>query len=317
VYIKKLIFLGYAVVILILATGCTPKNPLPLGKNYPSSSIIIPFIPPRSQLCASTSIQMVSSYWQSKTSYIPKLSVQELDARTLIPAKGGTLQIELAATARANGLIAYPLEATFEALFAELSQHHPVIVLVNRSYSWYPLWHYAPVSGYDGDKRTMTIHFSDQPNEALSIETFAALWKRSDNWGVVLLPPSELPASIAPKTFLRSAYEFEKIGMRKEAIVAYKSALLRWSDDLDILFALGTAYYHSNHLVEAEQSYRKILSIQPSHPLACNNLSLLLCHLGKSKEALSVLEKAVTNDMEIQKIIIATREEIQIGCRLP
>jgi len=133
----------------------------------------------------------------------------------------------------------------------------------------------------------------------------------------VLLPPSELPASIAPKTFLRSAYEFEKIGMRKEAIVAYKSALLRWSDDLDILFALGTAYYHSNHLVEAEQSYRKILSIQPSHPLACNNLSLLLCHLGKSKEALSVLEKAVTNDMEIQKIIIATREEIQIGCRLP
>lgn len=315
VTLKKSFFLGYITVLLILATGCAPKNPLPLGKNYSSSSTNVPFVSPRSQLCASTAIQMVSMYWQAKMSYIPKLSGQELDGRTLIPAKGGTLQIELVAAARANGLIPYPLEPTFEVLFSELSAHHPVIVLVNRSYSWYQLWHYVTVNGYDADSRTVTIHFSDQPNEAVPIETFAALWKRSDNWGVVLLPPGELPVSISPKMFLRSAYEFEKTGMREESIVTYKSALSRWPDDVDILFALGTAYYYSNHLEEAEQSYRKILLIQASHPLACNNLALLLCHTSRSDEAMQILAKAVTDDVEIQKIIKATQEEIGAGCR--
>lgn len=299
-----------------MLSGCGPKDPFPPGNHYSSSNINIPFIPPRSELCASTSIQMVSLYWQSTTSYLPKLSLQDLDERTLIPEKKGTFQIELVSAARANGLIAYPLEPTFDSLFSELLVHHPVIVLVNRSFSWYPLWHYAPVTGYNGDKRTIALHFSDRPNEALSIETFAALWKRSDNWGVILLPPGELPVSISSKTFLRSAYELEKIGMIKEAITAYKSALFRWPEDLDILFALGTAYHHSNQLMEAERSYRQLLSIYPSSPLALNNLAVLLCHTGRSNEALLMIKKAVTDDITIQNILKTTRDEIEMGCNV-
>lgn len=297
-----------------MATGCAPKDPLLPGKHYPSSIIDVPFVPPRTDMCGSTSIEMVSSYWQAKTSYKPSLSVQELDGRTLIPEKGGTLQVELVATARANGLIVYPLEPTFEALFAELAEHHPVIVLVNRSLSWYPLWHYLPVNGYDGEKRTVLTHFSDQSNEAIRIETFGALWKRSDNWGVVLLPPEHLPASASPKTFLRSAYAFEKAGMRDGAIRAYRSALLRWPEDADIHFALANAYYHAKHLSEAEESYRKLLTITPSHPLALNNLALLLCETGKSEEALKMLEQIVSEDTRIQAMIKATHEEIRSGC---
>ncbi|MDD2369333.1 MAG: PA2778 family cysteine peptidase, partial [Sulfuricurvum sp.] len=221
----------YAIVVTLMATGCVPKEPFPPEQHYASSAINVPFIPPRSELCGSTSIEMVSSYWQSTTSYIPKLTMQELDGYTLIPAKGGTLQIEMMTSARANGLIAYPMEPTFDALFAELSAHHPVIVLVNRSFSWHPLWHYAPVIGYDEEKRQIIVHFSDQPNEAVPLATFAALWKRSGNWGVVLLPPGELPALVSSKTVLRSIYEFEKAGDRLGAIRAYQSALIRWPED--------------------------------------------------------------------------------------
>jgi tetratricopeptide (TPR) repeat protein len=265
-------------------------------------------------MCASTSIQMVSEYWQSTTSYIPKLSVQELDGRTLIPAKRGTLQAELVATARADGLIAYPLEPTFDALFSELSGHNPVIVLVNRSYSWYPLWHYAPVTGYDARKRTVLTHFSDQPDEAIPIETFAALWKRSGNWGVVLVPPGHLPASSSPKTFLRAAYELEKTGMREDAIRAYESAHLRWPEDTDVLFALANAQHHSNLLGDAEENYRKLLALRASHPLALNNLALLLCRTGRPDEAVKLLERVSTEDARIQEMIKTTREEIAAGC---
>ncbi len=303
-----------AVSALIILSGCTPKEPLLSGKYHSSSNIKVPFVSPRSDLCGATSIEMVSSYWQSTTSYVPRLSQHELEGRTLIPAKGGTLQVELVATARANGLLVYPLNPTFDALFSELEKQHPVIVLVNRGYSWYPLWHYAPVIGYDAEKQTILMHFSDRPNEALPIATFAALWKRSGNWGVVLLPPGHLPASASSKTFLRSAYELEKTGMRDDAIIAYQSALLRWPKDTDILFALANAYYHSYQLRDAEQSYRKLLALKPGHPLALNNLADLLCRTGRSKDASRLLEKAVTEDMEIQSIIKATRKEIRNGC---
>ncbi len=257
---------------------------------------------------------MLSSYWQSETSYLPRLSLQELDGRTLISAKGGTLQVELIATARANGLIVYPLEPTFDALFTELAERHPVIVLVNRSFSWHPLWHYAPVTGYDAQTRSVFTHFSDRPNEAMGIETFAALWKRSDNWGVILLPPGELPASVSPKTFLRSVYAFEQTGMSEEAIRTYQSALVRWPQDPDIHFALANAQYHSNRLSDAEQSYRKLLSLHPSHPLALNNLALLLCRTGRADEALKLLERVVSDDIKIQEMVKSTREEIGAGC---
>jgi len=298
----------------IALSGCTPKEPLPLDKYRSSSNIKVPFVSPRSDLCGSTSIEMISSYWQSTTSYLPRLSRDELDGRTFIPAKGGTLQAELAATARANGLLVYPLNPTFAALFSELEKQHPVIVLVNRGYSWHPLWHYAPVTGYDRGKRSILMHFSDQPNEALPIATFAALWKRSGNWGVVLLPPGHLPASASSETFLHSAYELEKTGMMDDAIIAYQSALLRWPEDIDILFALANAYYHSHHLRDAEQSYRKLLSLEPGHPLALNNLADLLCRTGRSNDALRVLGEAVTDETGVQSIIKATRKEIANGC---
>lgn len=311
---SKFLSLFFTVAILIISSGCAPKNPLPLNNNYSSYKIDVPFVAPRSKLCASTSIEMVSSFWQSTTSYVPHLTLKELDERTLIPAKGGTFQIELIAAARANGLLAYPLEPTFDALFSELSENHPVIVLVNRSFSWYPLWHYAPITGYDAKTQTVLMHFGDTPNEAVAIETFAALWERSGNWGVVLLPPTELPASATAKKFLSAAYDFEKIGMINEAITAYETAISRWPDYIPILFALGNAYYNSHQISKAEQLYRYILLIDPKYPYALNNLADILCHTGRSDEALKLLEHVGTDDVEIQTLIKNTREEINNGC---
>lgn len=294
---------------LIFSTGCARNTPLPKDANVTSHRINVPFVAPRSELCGSTSIEMLSSYWQSSSSYTPRLLLKELDERTLIPQKGGTLQIELIAAARANGLLAYPLEPDFDALLMELKANHPVIVLVNRGFSWHELWHYAPVTGYDAKTQTVLMHFGDKPNEAVPIETFAAIWQRSGNWGVVLLPPNELPSSVSSKKYLQSAYDFEKTGMVDEAIIAYKSALRRWPQDIPILFALGNAYYSTNQISSAEESYRKILLIDKTHPLALNNLADLLCHTNRAEEALRVIDRAVTADAKIISIIDATRQE--------
>jgi tetratricopeptide (TPR) repeat protein len=295
------------VAILIISSGCAPKNLLPANNTYNSSKINVPFVSPRSELCASTSIEMISLYWQLHTSYIPHLSLFELDARTFIPAKGGTLQIELVAAARASGLISYPIEPTFDALIRELSEHHPVIVLVNRAYSWYPLWHYAVVTGYDVEMQTILMHFGDKPNEAVPIGTFATLWQRSGNWGVVLLPPQELPATVTAENFLRIAYDFEKIGMINEAIIAYETALKRWPDYIPLLFALANAYYNVEQINKAEEVYRYILLIDSKYIFALNNLAYILCQTSRSDEGLKLLNQVVTDDVKIQILINNTR----------
>ncbi len=307
-------FLRLGIAAVLVLSGCIPKEPRLSKKYYASSHIEVPFVPPRSDLCAATSIEMLSSYWQEVTSFVPNLSQKELDGRTLIPAKGGTLQVELVATARANGFLVYTLEPSIDALLSELEKQHPVIVLLNRSYSWYPLWHYALVIGYDAKKRTIVTHFSEQPNEIISLATFMALWERSENWGVVLLPPDKLPATASPKTFLRDAYALEKTGMTDAAIIAYRSALLRWPKDINILFALANAYYASQQLKNAEKTYHKLLSLKPGYPLAVNNLADLLCRTGRAKEALRVLKKAKTKEKHIEAIINETRKEILKGC---
>ncbi len=310
---RQYCFSLFITVTFLLLSGCASKNPLPVDHNYSSALINVPFISPRSELCGSTSIEMLSLYWQSRSSYTPRLSLRELNERTWIPDKGGTLQIELVAAARANALLAYPLEPSLDALFRELDANHPVIVLVNRGFSWYPLWHYAPVTGYDAKTQTIWMHFFDTPNEAMPLGTFAALWQRSGNWGILLLPPEQLPASAWAKKFLFCAYDFEKIGMTKEAITAYKTALIRWPEDIGILFALGNAYYNSRQIAHAEQIYRKILDIDSTYPFALNNLADLLYRTNRSEEALRLLDTLDTNvsqDTQIQSMINATRQEI-------
>lgn len=288
-----------------------------MEQHYPSSRMTVPFTPPRSQLCGSTSIEMVASYWQSTTAFTPNLTLGQLDERTLIPAKGGTLQMELMSAARAEGLIAYPIEPTFDALFSELGAHHPVIVLLNRSFSWHPLWHYAPVIGYEAQQRSLIAHFSDQPNEAISLATFGALWKRSGNWGVVLLPPGELPASVSSGTFLRAVYAYGKSGDEAGSILAYEKGVARWPGDLDLLFALANGYYALSRFLDAEERYRQILSLKPSHPLALNNLATLLCRSGRGEEASMLMKRAFSDEPAIASILKSTRKEIETGCRAP
>ncbi len=92
--------------------------------------------------------------------------------------------------------------------------------------------------------------------------------------------------------------------------MAYKTGLKRWSDNEDILFALANGEYNASHLMEAEESYRKLLTLNPTHPLALNNLAMLLAHSGRSDEGLKLLDKVVSDDPKINALIKASREEI-------
>lgn len=299
---------------LSLFSGCALKEPLPSGEAAESSHLTVPFVPPRSDRCASSALEMVAGYWQENGNYQPLLSPQELDRRTLIPEKKGTLQIELVAATRAEGLVAYPLKPSLDALLEELSAENPVIVLVNRAYSWYPLWHYATVTGYDAEHEKIFSHFSDIPDEPIAIATFSSIWNRSDRWGIVPVPPDHIPVTAEPREWLKAAYDLETTGRLDTASIAYESGVRRWPEHIPLLFALANARYREGRLDEAEKRYREILDQEPDHPYALNNLADLLCRKGRGKEALKLLERKPFTDDAAESLIEKTRSEIRAGC---
>jgi len=302
----------YSAATVLLMAGCAPQPPLP--KSQVTTRVDVPFVPPRSERCAATSIEMVAAFWRGRSGFTPLLGGEQLDARTLLPEKAGTLQAELVAAARADGLLVYMLDPTFEALYSALEAGMPPILLLNRGLSWYALWHYAPVTGYDAEARTILSHFADRPDEAIPLQTLAALWKRGGNWGVLLLPPEFVPPLARPERWLRSAYDLERTGMVAQAITAYESGIARWADDTQLRFAYANALQASGRLREAETAYRALLERDSGHPLARNNLADLLCRDGRGDEALKLLE-GVTSDLPgAASVIEATRKEILQGC---
>jgi Flp pilus assembly protein TadD len=111
-------------------------------------------------------------------------------------------------------------------------------------------------------------------------------------------------------------YDFEKTGDSSGAIRTYKSALTRWPEDTDILFALANAEYTVSNFAEAEKDYRKLLALSPAHPLALNNLAMVLCRTHRSDEGLKLLDKVVSDDPKVLSLIKSSREEIEAGCIL-
>ena len=69
------------------------------------------------------------------------VSPQTLSSQLYIPAREGSLQVEMAVTARRYGMLPYPLNPEFADLLAEIAAGHPVLVLQNLRFDWWPQWH--------------------------------------------------------------------------------------------------------------------------------------------------------------------------------
>jgi len=59
----------------------------------------------------------------------------ELVDRVYLPARGGTLQVEMVSAARERGLLVYPLEGALDALMEEIEAGNPVLVM-QRTWRW-------------------------------------------------------------------------------------------------------------------------------------------------------------------------------------
>ena len=222
-------------------------------------------------------------------------SPEQLGAEVFLPARTGSLQIEMIAGARRQGAVATRLPRRLDALLREVRAGHPVVVLQNLGLSWYPLWHYAVLVGYDVSAGEVILRSGTTRRESLPMRTFEHTWTRAGAWAFVALPPDVLPHEAEQAEVVEASVGFERAAAPAQAIVAYRAALERWPDNLSLSMGLGNSLYASGDKRAAAEVFRAAAQRHRSAP-AWINLAETLIDLGEHGAALQAARAAAEVD---------------------
>ncbi|MGE0081134.1 MAG: PA2778 family cysteine peptidase [Thiohalomonadaceae bacterium] len=221
-----------------------------------------------------------------------------LAPQVFIPAREGSLQLELIAAARRHRQVPYVLAPRLEDVLAEVNAGHPVVVLQNLALAWYPRWHYAVVVGFDLEAGELVLRSGARRRHVVPLALFERTWARGGRWAMVALPPEKLPRTAEELPFLRSVAAFEELGDAATARRGYEAAVQRWPASVAGWMAVGNAAYAQGEPGQAERAWRRALAISADYAPALNNLAQLLAETGRQDEALSLARRAVAADGE-------------------
>ena len=90
------------------------------------------------------------------------------------------------------------------------------------------------VVGYDLPASEIIFHSGNIQYDRLSFRVFENIWTRSKQWGVLVLPPTRLPAVATEKDWLEAVIGLERAAQWSAALTAYEAALSSWPDSYAI-----------------------------------------------------------------------------------
>jgi tetratricopeptide (TPR) repeat protein len=228
-----------------------------------------------------------------------------------LPERKGSLQVEMLASARRHGLLAYALEPELKDVLLEVAAGNAVIVLQNQGlWAFHPYWHYAVVIGYDLEKREILLHSGARARRSMPMGLFEFIWIDGKRWAMVVLPPGRLPASAREAGTATAAVALERAGRIKEARQAYAALLQHWPANLVGLMGSGNTAYALGDQTEAEAAFRRATVAHPLAAAAFNNLAQTLADQGKLEQALEAARTAVSLGGAGLPAAQATLEEI-------
>jgi hypothetical protein len=219
------------------------------------------------------------------------VSPEELTGSLLVPGRGGSLQAEMAATARRHDRVPYPLEPRLDALLATVAGGTPVLVLQNLRFASWPQWHYAVVIGYDADEDTVILRSGTTRRRVMSAAAFDRSWRLAQRWALAVVPPQAPPPGATARAWLRAASAFEELGQLELAGRAYHAATQRWPDDPLPWQVLANLRHAQRDLAGAEEALRRAHALAPA-PATLNNLAQVLLERGCPRAAREALDRA-------------------------
>lgn len=265
----------------------------------------VPFYPQEAHQCGPATLAMALNSGGAN------VTPQNLIPQVYLPGRDGSLQVEMLAATRRNGLLAYELAPKLDDLLAEVAAGSPVVVLQNLALSWYPVWHYAVVVGYDLRREEIILRSGLERRQVLPFTTFEHTWERAGYWAMLALPPGRMPRTATEVPYISAAVALEKAGWPKGAEAAYEAALKHWPRNLTARIGMGNAAYAQGDAMRAEKAYRQATLDHPDSAIAFNNLAQTLSDQQRYPEALASANQAASLGGPEQAAARDTLEQIK------
>jgi predicted Zn-dependent protease len=165
--------------------------------------------------------------------------------------------------------------------------------------------------GYDYYSGKLILRSGTTERQELPFTMHEMVWKRSNYWAMVAVPPNRIPVSATETRWLAAIAATERAGNATSARTAYTNFLKRWPDNVTAAVGLANAQYALGALPEAERLLRDAVRRDPGSVIALNNLAQTLSDLGRNDEALPFIERAVAAGGPFAEAGPQTRATIQ------
>jgi hypothetical protein len=302
---------GLVLAALVVLPGCASKPVLQAGAATPAAPVdlldAVPFHPQTEFQCGPAALATVLG--ASGVDIAPRALVPQV----YLPERQGSLQVELLGAARRAGRIPYVVDTSPAALWAQLGQGWPVLVLQNLWVRSLPKWHYAVLVGADPARGHVRLNSGDRRGLRMRTSSFIRTWDWAGRWAMVALAPGQLPANPDPARYLLAVADFERVAGPAAAAPAYLAAAREWPADPRPHLALGNHAYAARDLAQAVRHYRAGLRLVPSDAILGNNLASVLGEMGCAAEAhaaLAIARKGLAEGGPWAATVEATAREL-------
>ena len=267
--------------------GCAVNPALDLAEFSTAAAPVLldaPFHPQEENQCGPAALATVLGAAGVET------TPEALSPGLYLPAREGSLQVEILGAARRAGRIPYLLDASPRALVGELESGRPVLVLQNLRTPGFPAWHYAVLVGLDVRRNELRLNSGATAGLAVPAPRFLRTWDWAGRWAMVALRPGEFPAAPDPARYLATVADFEAVAGGAAALPAWQAAAQRWPDRPGPLLALGNAAHGRGDTAAAAHYFRAGLALRPGDPVLTNNLASVLGEAGCPRAGEALLQ---------------------------
>lgn len=280
------------------------RQAMPVGLPDRIELSEVPFFPQKDYQCGPAALATVLA------DIGVKVTPDDLVGQVYLPARQGSLQVEMLAAPRRYGMVSYQLAPRFEDLLHEVAAGNPVIVLQDYGVWPFPIWHYAVVAGYDYRRSELLLRSGEKRRLAIPFAVLEYTWKESDYWAMVIVPPDRIPVTANESDYLTAVAAVEHSGNPRAARQAYATFLGRWPDNLTATIGLANSLYAMGDLRETEIALRRAASIHPESVAVLNNLAQTLSDEGHNDEAMAQIERAGALEGTLASVVQETRQLI-------
>ena len=295
----------------VLLAGCaqlvpqtmTLRSDWPQGVPRKVDIASVPFFPQLENQCGPAAMATVLSHTGVAVTPEP------LEKQIYLPARQGSLQVEMLAAPRRWGRVGYLLAPTYADVLREVAAGNPVVVLQDVG-EFFTQWHYAVLTGFDYARGDLYLRSGTDERLVMPFTAFERSWIKSGYWAMVVTAPDRIPVTATEPGWINAMVGLERAGNRDATIAGYRAALERWPGNLPAAIGLANQHHERGAMPEAALVLRQALKLHPQSTVAMNNLAQTLSDEGRNGEALLQIEQALQLHGPFESEVLATRQLI-------